>query len=113
MDCSVKLFITGKDGLSCIGPGMCSLLKEVQRTGSVSLAAKSLGISYSKCWKMIKNSELATGLTIVERTSGGSNGGHAVLTEQGIKLIHIFETLDKDVRTYAKEKFDKELIDCH
>lgn len=39
------------------GPGVASLLRLVERTGSLQTAAAEMQMSYSKAWKIIRKAE--------------------------------------------------------
>ncbi|ACO04613.1 MAG TPA: ModE family transcriptional regulator [Persephonella sp.] len=84
-----------KDGEIIMGLGREKLLKEIQKQGSISKAAKELGISYKKAWSFLKAMEKRLGTKLVETKRGGEKGGGAVLTEEAQKLIKEFEKLVK------------------
>ena len=42
------------DGERFFGPGRAELLQLIQETGSISKAAKSMGMSYKKAWEMVE-----------------------------------------------------------
>ncbi|WP_457622422.1 winged helix-turn-helix domain-containing protein [Persephonella sp.] len=84
-----------KDGEIIIGLGREKLLKEIQKQGSISKAAKELGISYKKAWSYLKAMEERIGAKLVETRRGGAKGGGAVLTEEAQKLLKEFEKLVK------------------
>ena len=67
---------------SFFGPGVVTLLTQIDRLGSVREACAKTGMSYSKGWKLIHTAEEETGWKIVERMSGGKNGGEAYITER-------------------------------
>ena len=46
-----------KDDGKYFGPGVAMLIEGVKRTGSLSSAAKEIGMAYSKAWRIIKRSE--------------------------------------------------------
>ena len=49
-----------KDDGKYFGPGVAMLIEGVKRTGSLSSAAKEIGMAYSKAWRIIKRSEELT-----------------------------------------------------
>lgn len=87
------------------GPGTVTLLRQIERLGSVREACEKTGISYSKGWKMIRNAEEGLGYQIVERQPGGKNGGMAAVTNKGMQLIELFELYEKKVEQAAEEMF--------
>ncbi|MGN1164520.1 MAG: winged helix-turn-helix domain-containing protein [Candidatus Ornithospirochaeta sp.] len=103
MDSKVKIKL-GREGFWFFGPGVCCLLKHIDETGSVASASLAMELSYSKAWKMLRDSETGLGCTLVERKSGGKGGGKAVLTDKAHRLIDLFESLEKDVEEYTGER---------
>lgn len=90
------------------GPGTALLLQLVQQTESVALASQRMGISYSKCWQMIRGLEREAGFTVVERQAGGSGGGNSELTEKGMELLRRYRRMTNRCKTamdaiYAEE----------
>jgi len=67
------------------------LLKLVDREGSLLRAAKAIGMPYSRAWEAIARIERLLGVKIIESRRGGSRGGGSRLTEEGRKLVEIFE----------------------
>lgn len=89
------------------GPGTVTLLKQIDRIGSVREACEKTGISYSKGWNMIRQAEEELGYRIVERQPGGKNGGMAYVTERGKRLLELFEQYEAQMETAAKEIYHK------
>ncbi len=107
MESNVKVMLRNGEAPPCMGPGVRMLLETIEDDGSVALASQTLGISYSKCWKMIRNAEEGFGTKLIERSSGGKNGGHAYLTEEGKRVLDSFRKMEKDVKEYARRSFRK------
>lgn len=87
------------------GPGLVTLLKQIQSLNSVKEASEKCGISYSKAWSMLRTAESEYGKELVYRQNGGKFGGEAKVTREGLELIQKFETLEKEVQTFADERF--------
>lgn len=88
------------------GPGTVTLLKQIDRLGSVKEACGKTGMSYSKGWKIIHAAEEELGYQIVGRQPGGKNGGGAYLTEKGSRLLRLFETYEQQVEEAAYQIYD-------
>ncbi|MDO4662005.1 MAG: LysR family transcriptional regulator [Tissierellia bacterium] len=88
-----------------MGPGPLELLKNIEKTRSVKKAAKKMELSYSKAWKMINLIEKEIGFSVVYRKSGGSYGGESTITEDGKRLIELYEIFDRRVKEYAEKEF--------
>ncbi len=90
---------------SVFGRGIASLCVGVRDTGSLNAAAKSMGMAYSKAWRIIKDTEAALGTQLLYR-----NGAHgSQLTEDCEKLLAIYQTIGENVQNLAEEQYDKEL----
>lgn len=81
------------------------LLDAVDAHGSINQGAKEVGISYRKAWSHIKAMEDRLGFRLVERRTGGRNGGGAVLTGEAKTLIRRFSGLESEVRRIVDGKF--------
>jgi molybdate transport repressor ModE-like protein len=78
-------------GIRFFGPGPFSLLTKVRTTGSLSGAAKAMGMSYTKATHIVQRAENALGLTLTERTIGGVKGGSSELTRAAEELLGRYE----------------------
>lgn len=89
------------------GPGTVTLLRQIHRLGAVREASEKTGISYSKAWNMIRTAEEESGMELVNRKSGGKNGGTATLTEDGMELIRKYEELEQSIEQFAEKEFHR------
>ena len=82
-----KLFVANET----IGFGKIKLLQLVGETGSISAAARQMGMNYRRAWFLIDSmqSGFADPLLLTER--GGKARGGASLTPLGIELINRYE----------------------
>ncbi|GAB4217996.1 MAG: hypothetical protein Fur007_22060 [Rhodoferax sp.] len=69
------------------------VLRQVGLTGSISQAARGVGISYKAAWQAVDTLSNLSGATLVERTVGGPGGGGARLTEHGQALLALADAL--------------------
>jgi molybdate transport system regulatory protein len=69
------------------------VLRRVGETGSISQAARDAGISYKAAWQAIDTLGNLSGQTLVDRTVGGSGGGGARITQQGLQLLALADEL--------------------
>ena len=86
-----------KIGEDSIGPGKALLLKKVEETGSISAAARDMGINYRRAWFLLETINKAIGQPCVITSKGGRNGGGAALTQAGTAILTTYE----DCRTAA------------
>lgn len=81
------------EGLPFLGEGRRNLLKSIEEKGSISQAARDLGISYKKAWSYVRSMEDRLGVKLVKKQVGGKGGGGTELTEEGKILIDKFDQL--------------------
>lgn len=67
------------------------LLRQIDRHGSVSAAAKAMGLSYKGAWDMLETIHNLSGKELVSRVTGGKGGGGSVVTEEGKRLLHVYD----------------------
>jgi len=71
------------------------LLRRISETGSLTLAARRVGISYRNAWGRVKKLESSYGVRILDTKVGGPVGGSARLTPQGESLLKEFRHMRK------------------
>lgn len=72
------------------------LLERIDASGSISAAANALGMSYKAAWDAVEAINNLADQPLVERRVGGRNGGGAVLTTHGRRLVAAYRRLDKE-----------------
>jgi len=95
------------DNKVLIGEGRIRLLKEIDKQGSLSKAAKSLGISYKKAWTLIDSVNKSAEKEVTTTSIGGKNGGGAVLTDYGKKLIRVFDEIKENCWEHLNNQVEK------
>jgi len=78
-----------------LGPGRVELLELIQSTGSLRAAARRMGVSYMRAWKLVKSSNRWFTGPLVEISRGGKKGGGAALTKGGRKTITLYRRMEK------------------
>ena len=105
MRATVKVRLTNRKPF--FGPGMVTLLREIESLGSVREASEKTGISYSKAWSMIRDAERESGQTLVERQPGGKFGGAASVSKAGKEMLEKYEQLEQAVESYTTKKYQE------
>lgn len=96
-DLRLRLFRDDK----CFGPGVAELLHGVEQHGSIRAACRDMGMAYSKAWKILKRAEEDLGFALLMRETGGSGGGHAMLTPEGTDFLRRYDTFVHAVQREA------------
>jgi molybdate transport system regulatory protein len=94
-----------------IGPGKVSLLEAIDRAGSLSAAARELGMSYRRAWLLLRSVNDGFREPAVELVVGGSEGGGARLTDFGRKLIEEYRRFVAAATLLAQQGFDSLSLD--
>ncbi len=92
------------NGEILLGEGRVSLLKAIDKTGSLTKAAKSLNMSYKKAWSLIDMVNKRADKPVTTSNIGGKGGGGAQLTDYGKKLVETFETINTNCWAFLDEE---------
>ena len=103
---SVRIFRNSK----CFGPGIAELLRQVQEKHSLRGAAISMGMAYSKAWTVIKSAEKELGFDLLMSTTGGKNGGGAILSPKAEAILAAYEEYIASLREFAEAGFEEKLV---
>jgi molybdate transport system regulatory protein len=91
------------DDKGYLGKGRITLLELIDKYGSISKAAKELGMSYKAAWDMIDSINNLSSFPVVESKSGGKGGGKTVLTEYGKKILNDYKTIENLIKKISSE----------
>jgi molybdate transport system regulatory protein len=80
-----------------IGPGKVALLGWVDRTGSITQAAKAMKMSYRRAWLLVETLNRLAAVPLVETAHGGKRGGGAQLTATGRELLRRYAELERAI----------------
>lgn len=102
---TIRLSIVNPDSQSgsVFGRGIASLCLGVREAGSLNAAAKGMGMAYSKAWRIIKETESALDLQLLDRD--GAHGSS--LTEAGNAILDAYVSLEAKLQEDAEEEFSK------
>lgn len=101
-----RIWITDGEN-TFLGEGRIFLLKEIEKHGSISKAAKAMKMSYKKAWQLVNSmNEQAPELLVTPKT-GGVGGGGSVLSEAGKRAIEAFSQINKANREYLDVKMNE------
>lgn len=78
-----------------LGPGRADLLELIERTGSISAAGKTMGMSYKRAWSLVQALNDGFGIPLVETSRGGSGQGGAALTDTGRTVLAHYRAMQK------------------
>ena len=86
-----------------VGGGKLELLRIVRETGSISSAAKIMGLDYKRAWFLLDTLQRCFKNPLFLTNRGGGSSGGTSLTELGIQLIEKFNKTDTEVKKVTSE----------
>ena len=79
-----------------LGPGKVDLLRLVAETGSISEAARKLGMSYMRAWTLIRTMNRCFTSDLILCARGGKTGGGAHLSPLGRRILELYTEMEKN-----------------
>ncbi len=83
-----------------LGGDRIDLLEKIEEYGSITKAAKVVGISYKNAWDTINMMNNMAEKPLVERLTGGKGGGGTYLTSAGKDVIRRFRIIQEEHRRF-------------
>ncbi len=80
-----------------VGPGRADLMELIAQTGSISEAAKRMGMSYKRAWSLVQALNEGFGAPLIETARGGKEQG-ASLTEAGREVLERYRGMQEATR---------------
>lgn len=77
-----------------MGPGKARLVKLIADTGSISAAAREMGMSYRRAWQLVEALNKSFNEPVVVTATGGKRGGGATVTAFGRRLVVHFHGME-------------------
>ena len=94
-------------------PQRIALLQHIAEQGSITRAAKSAGLSYKAAWDAIDELNNLAQKPLVERIVGGKGGGGARLSNEGERVLRLYQklqALQAQVLEAAEDASDLDLL---
>ena len=82
-----------------IGPGRAELIARIHRTGSISAAARAMGMSYRRAWQLVEAMNQSFDGPVVVTEVGGRRGAGAVVTALGKRLVALYRAMENKAST--------------
>jgi molybdate transport system regulatory protein len=90
-----------------LGGDRIILLEKIDELGSITKAAKDVGISYKTAWDTVNTINNLAEKPLVDRSAGGKGGGGTSLTAEGKKVINQFKTIQEEHRKFLDNLEDR------
>ena len=93
-----------------MGPGKAELVERIDATGSISAAARAMGMSYRRAWQLAEALNRDFRERVIATATGGKRGGGAQATPFGRRLAAEFRAMEgkasaaiaADLRRFAR-----------
>lgn len=85
-----------------VNPEHIQLLQAIDVCGSISAAAKQVGISYKTAWDRVDTINNMAEQALVLRGAGGPKGGGTQLTDYGKNIVAGFVAIDQEHQAFLK-----------
>jgi molybdate transport system regulatory protein len=79
---------------AAMGPGKAELIERIAATGSISAAARAMGMSYRRAWQLVEALNAHFQEPVVETAVGGRRGGGARVTPFGRELAASYRAME-------------------
>ncbi|MEK6615421.1 MAG: ModE family transcriptional regulator [Bacteroidota bacterium] len=101
-----NIWIEGKNG-AFIGIGRMKLLEQIKEHGSITVAARSMKMSYRQAWELVDSMNKQSPKPLVETAAGGVGGGGTIVTKEGDKAIKYYKELLNHFDKFLKRETGK------
>jgi len=84
-----------------VGPGKVALLEAIIAAGSITAAAKDLGMSYRRAWLLVDDMNRCFKKPVVDSAKGGKEGGGTVVTPTGHEVVALYRGIEAQAQKAA------------
>jgi molybdate transport system regulatory protein len=98
-----RLRIAMGEGL-ILGPGKVDLIEAIERNGSISAAAREMGMSYRRAWLLVDALNRMFSRPLVVAAPGGARGGGAQITDFGRAVAAAYRRIEARTREAIREE---------
>jgi len=77
-----------------MGPGKAALIEAIDRSGSISGAARELEMSYRRAWQLVDAINSSFTEPLIVTATGGKQGGGAVVSDLGREVVKRFRDME-------------------
>ncbi len=79
---------------TALGPGKVDLLQAIASCGSISAAARRMGMSYRRAWMLVATMNRCFHGDLVTTSTGGPGGGGAKVTPLGREVLSRYREME-------------------
>lgn len=89
-----------KEQSKFLGGDRMALLEKIGELGSITKAAKAVGISYKTAWDLVNMINNMADKPLVDRLTGGKGGGGTTLTAEGKRILNEFQVIQEEHKKF-------------
>lgn len=90
-----------------IGSGKIELICKIKETGSLRKAAEEMKMGYRKAWFSLNQINNLADEPMVILKRGGKNGGEAIITAYGEKIIAFYKRIQEEFDEFLRLKTEQ------
>lgn len=90
-----------------IGPGKIALLEAIREHGSITQAAREIGMSYRRAWMLLDELNRSLRKPATQSSPGGTHGGGSLLTPEGERLIELYREIERSAEQACAERLSQ------
>ncbi|WP_323003898.1 LysR family transcriptional regulator [Denitromonas sp.] len=94
------------DDKIALGPGKATLLEAIGRHGSISAAAREMGMSYTRAWALVDAMNRCFRQPVVLTVTGGKRGGGAEVSAEGYEVLRRYRAMEAAASAALDGLFD-------
>ena len=89
---------------TALGPGKVDLLEAIARSGSISAAARAMGMSYRRAWLLVDTMNRCFKEDVVVTATGGPGGGGARVTPLGLDVLRRYRRMEAKAEASVRDE---------
>jgi molybdate transport system regulatory protein len=78
-------------------------LERIDLSGSISAAARDMGMSYRQAWLLIDTMNAGFGGRVIDTSQGGRSGGGAQLTALGKQIVTRYRAMQRKIAQSTRD----------
>ncbi|QEM68588.1 LysR family transcriptional regulator [Geobacter sp. FeAm09] len=90
-----------------LGSDRIDLLEKIDELGSISKAARAMGLCYKTAWDLVNLVNNMAERPLVDRLTGGKGGGGTRLTAEGKNVVTRFKIIEEEHRKFLENLGDR------
>jgi molybdate transport system regulatory protein len=90
-----------------VGPGKIDLLAAIDAEGSLSAAARQVGMSYRRAWLLLDSLNGTFATPVTTASVGGHGGGGVTLTPFGRDLVRQYREFEREIAALGARRWGR------